>query len=119
MKTSLINLIRKNVRWITHQVLAAIALGCIGVTLSLTAAIIVTLWGNQFLPLDYEGKITMGAAVITLMPILIVAFISAIIAGVPTLCAWRSLPYRVRAAGMSPATLILIIWLLLISFTGM
>lgn len=114
-----ISLIRQSFAWIAQRARPAIAVGSIGVTLSLAAAAVVKFWGTQFLPLDYEGKITWGAALITVMPILMAAFISAVIAGVPTLCAWRNLPNRIKAAGMAPATLILIVWLMLITFTGM
>lgn len=119
MKTSPISLIRQNAGWIAQRARPAIAVGCIGVTFALAAATVVKLWGTQFLPLDYEGKLTWGAALITGISVVMAAFMCAIIAGVPTLCAWRSLPKGIKAAGMAPATLILIVWLLLITFTGM
>lgn len=112
-------LTRQIAAWIACRARPAIVVGCIGVTLSLAAVTVVMFWGTQFLPLDYEGKISWGAAIITMMSILVVAIISALIGGVPTLCAWRSLPNGMKAAGVAPAMLILIVWLLLIAFTEM
>lgn len=40
----------------------AAIVGNIGIFLCLALAMTVTLFGRQFLPLDYEGKITLGAA---------------------------------------------------------
>ena len=110
---------RQNAGGIAQHARSFITVGCIGVTLALAAATVVKLWGTRFLPLDYEGKITWGAALITGGSVVMTAFISAIIAGVPTLCVWRSLPKGMKAAGMAPVALILIVWLLLITFTGM
>jgi hypothetical protein len=42
----------------------AIVFGFVGSTFALAATAVVKIWGAQFLPLDFEGKITFGAAAI-------------------------------------------------------
>ena len=93
--------------------------GCVGVLLFLSFAYAVEKHGKRFLPLDYEGKIEFESALICGATIVIGGVGSALIAGIPAICSWKSLSIQQKIAGMIPTAIVVSVWIYLVVTTGM